>query len=279
MDKKKVVCMHDYTPKRVALTTPIPVFAGTVGSAKHAPVGSTILNFSGTKVTRPAVLRGIEVPAIQSAVIEVEWRDYGTPEITLAQWEAISQAVLDRNRPLMVCCVGGHGRTGTALAILLSLWNVFPEGADPVEMLREAYCDEAVESLAQLTYVEKITGREVKVGTPPAKTTSFGSSDWTRGYGYKAKATTAAKDAPKELFDKDRLAFQQAGAEHQKALDEQSRKFASVSLPKDDIMGKVRARMRSRIAKKDRCEVETCHHRRAGGSMYCTTHLFNHEED
>jgi protein-tyrosine phosphatase len=59
-------------------------------------------------------------------------------------------------------CQGGHGRTGTALAILGCLLGVIPEGADPVVWVREHYCLEAVETSKQISYIEKITERKVK---------------------------------------------------------------------------------------------------------------------
>ena len=70
----------------------------------------------------------------------------------------------------MFYCQGGHGRTGTALAIIGALSNCIPPGVDPVAEVRRRYCDLAVESAAQIEYIEAITGREVKapvVQKPP----------------------------------------------------------------------------------------------------------------
>jgi protein-tyrosine phosphatase len=65
---------------------------------------------------------------------------------------------------VVVHCWAGHGRTGTALAILAVLLGAAPPG-DPVAWLRSVYCREAVETDGQLRYVGEITGRPV--AAPP----------------------------------------------------------------------------------------------------------------
>jgi protein-tyrosine phosphatase len=64
-------------------------------------------------------------------------------------------ALLDRSRSgnaAEIGCLGGHGRTGTALACLAVLTGTPPDEA--VGWVRQQYCDNAVETDAQRTFVE-----------------------------------------------------------------------------------------------------------------------------
>jgi len=54
-------------------------------------------------------------------------------------------------------CIGGHGRTGTALACLAILTGQPRETA--VEWVRANYCPEAVESAEQRAFVATFPGR------------------------------------------------------------------------------------------------------------------------
>ena len=51
-----------------------------------------------------------------------------------------------------VGCLGGHGRTGTALACLAVLTGAPPDGA--VDWVRANYCPDAVETAEQRAFVE-----------------------------------------------------------------------------------------------------------------------------
>jgi hypothetical protein len=75
----------------------------------------------------------------------VDWPDFGLPSDPDA-FVAALEGVLARARRgevVEVGCLGGHGRTGTALACLAALTGI--EG-DPVEWVRSTYCDHAVET-------------------------------------------------------------------------------------------------------------------------------------
>lgn len=122
-------------------------------------------------------------------VVKIEWRDYGTPLIDADFWIALVEDLLeasaDKEIDVLVMCQGGHGRTGTALAILAVLLGHVPVGACPVEWVRENYCDEAVESNSQLNYIEAITGWECRA-------TAAGYSGTTYSYGTGTTTTPRA---------------------------------------------------------------------------------------
>lgn len=72
--------------------------------------------------------------------------------------------MLDK-RDILVSCMGGHGRTGMVLTCLALAAGVVPAGNDPVAWIRDRYCEKAVETKAQITYIEEAFG--VKVASAP----------------------------------------------------------------------------------------------------------------
>lgn len=117
-----------------------------------------------------ALVNPMHVPTI-----DVDWGDFDVPELT-KDWWALLIKTLQEMPTLNVAfyCEGGHGRTGTALAILAQLSGNVPEGYDPVDWVRDIYCDEAVESMRQLNYIEDMTG----VRTSAWPTISYGNTTW-----------------------------------------------------------------------------------------------------
>jgi Protein-tyrosine phosphatase len=88
----------------------------------------------------------------------VDWPDFGVP----ADAEAVAGAlktVLERARSgqdVEVGCLGGHGRTGTALACLAVLAG-YP-ASDAVAWVRSSYCAKAVETPEQEAFVAALFG-------------------------------------------------------------------------------------------------------------------------
>lgn len=105
----------------------------------------------------------VMIPELPEATpwIALGWPDGTAPRHPRSTWLAIAEAIKNLDGDVGVCCLGGHGRTGTAIAILATLCGAVPEGEDPVEWVRKRYCHEAVETKAQAAYVEHITGRPV----------------------------------------------------------------------------------------------------------------------
>lgn len=99
----------------------------------------------------------------QAQILHLGWPDYGTLKWERGDFESLLAAIEgDQLESVFVCCMGGHGRTGTMMAILAGISGAVPDGACPVEWLRKLYCEKVVESDEQLDYVERITGLRVK---------------------------------------------------------------------------------------------------------------------
>jgi hypothetical protein len=80
------------------------------------------------------------------------WVDFGVPDAS--ELRVALEDVLDRARRgehVEIGCLGGHGRTGTALACLAVLTGTPPE--DAVAWVRAAYCAKAVETDEQRAFV------------------------------------------------------------------------------------------------------------------------------
>jgi len=83
----------------------------------------------------------------------LDWPDFGVPDSSV---HAIStlKAMLKRaqdGESVEIGCLGGHGRTGTALACAAVLTGCPPDKA--VDWVRIHYCPQAIETLAQEMFV------------------------------------------------------------------------------------------------------------------------------
>lgn len=86
---------------------------------------------------------------------QFDWPDFGVPD-DLSPVLAAFRSVLERARggqQVEVGCLGGHGRTGTALACLAVLVGQDP--AEAVAWVRANYCPNAIETRAQEEFVTR----------------------------------------------------------------------------------------------------------------------------
>lgn len=128
-------------------------------------------------------------PALQkfvdrTQILYIDWPDYSTPPISAKGWAALAKAILEDAdiKRVYIGCMGGVGRTGTALAILAHFMGILYDKEDPVEFVRRFYFDEAVETESQFTYIEKVTGRKIGPDQKPSRRyggySSYGSYGW-----------------------------------------------------------------------------------------------------
>ena len=102
----------------------------------------------------------VEIPQESFDGIAIEWRDMSLPNLSRTTWLSIVSEIRRLNKDVIVACVGGHGRTGTTLAILAGLMLDID---DPISFIRSSYCNKAVETKKQSEYVCKITGKSTEV--------------------------------------------------------------------------------------------------------------------
>ena len=116
-------------------------------------------------------------------IIELDWPDMSIPKVPPAFWSALVTDIKARGiKSVQAQCMGGHGRTGTALAIFLALMR--PEHYDSVDMLvkdlRMLYCENAVEKTSQFEYIAAATGLPYHGRIGPSK--HYGSAGSSYGY-------------------------------------------------------------------------------------------------
>ena len=85
----------------------------------------------------------------------LDWPDFSHPSMPARFWTLLYQAIRKKGRTL-VYCLGGHGRTGTALSILAAVHYKL-DGTHAVKVVRKSYCYLAVESASQMEYVRRVT--------------------------------------------------------------------------------------------------------------------------
>jgi hypothetical protein len=86
----------------------------------------------------------------------VDWPDFGFPDDADPVLDAL-RALQNRahsGERVEIGCIGGHGRTGTALACLAVLSGQRPQ--DAVAWVRANYCSEAVETSEQAAFVSSL---------------------------------------------------------------------------------------------------------------------------
>lgn len=98
------------------------------------------------------------------------------------------QQVLD-GKKVHCGCIGGHGRTGTFLAALVSEFGE----KDAVTYVRENYCKKAVESTSQTKFLTEHFGIKKAAGTKPALASSKTS--------YEPKSSSWSKDTKSTSLD------------------------------------------------------------------------------
>lgn len=87
---------------------------------------------------------------IGPAVVRFDWPDMTAPvHVPLHFWQALLYRLPQHTA---IACIGGHGRTGTALAALL-----IASGMDPtlaIATVREKHCNKAIETQGQESYLK-----------------------------------------------------------------------------------------------------------------------------
>lgn len=126
------------------------IFLGLTGGDDRL-MESPILANSEAQPLLDELMEGVKVASPK--IITIEWPDYGVPPVSKEFWQNLYKYLrdIDGYTAFGVACLGGHGRTGTALAILRGLSD--PSIVNPVEWVRENYCECSVETEEQFNYV------------------------------------------------------------------------------------------------------------------------------
>jgi hypothetical protein len=87
--------------------------------------------------------------------IVLDWPDYGVVYFPLEFWLDLVEIIKTNGKEAIFFCVGGHGRTGTALAAMMVAYLGW-DGWDAIRWIRRYYCDDAIESKEQESYIIRL---------------------------------------------------------------------------------------------------------------------------
>lgn len=91
-------------------------------------------------------------------VMSIRWADRGAPPLKPSFWPALTemlrQAAKDREEAfkVMVCCQGGHGRSGSSMVALMMCMTSY-SALEAISHLRAIHCARAIESKVQHEYL------------------------------------------------------------------------------------------------------------------------------
>jgi hypothetical protein len=108
----------------------------------------------------------------RQAFLSIDWPDMSVPELDKDFWLALYEDLKRLKGRALIYCMGGHGRTGTTLAILAHLSGACGT-ADPLQWVRDTYCQDAVETRSQIDYLV----HEIGLTTAQSGTKSSGYSN------------------------------------------------------------------------------------------------------
>lgn len=116
----------------------------------------------------PVVMTGFKNERLSvspTPTLWVRWEDMGVPALGKKWWVSLFEELEGRSGRVLVHCEGGHGRTGTALAILVQIYHEkkypsLPKWAkgkkDALGWVRDNYDELSLETAGQLAYVKKM---------------------------------------------------------------------------------------------------------------------------
>lgn len=104
--------------------------------------------------------------------ISIDWPDFSIINFTKKDWLELIDYMLNFKN-VYIYCNGGHGRTGTAFAIIYSLLT---NCQTPIKTIKELICEKCIESLEQIQYIQQITGTNEDYSQLPFKYKLFSNS-------------------------------------------------------------------------------------------------------
>jgi hypothetical protein len=87
-------------------------------------------------------------------ILRLDWPDMKEPPVTLEFWLQLWELLPDGHT--LFTCVGGHGRTGTALAAMMLVDDHKMSVKDAMDIVRKLHCSHAIETVSQEDYLKEI---------------------------------------------------------------------------------------------------------------------------
>jgi hypothetical protein len=111
---------------------------------------------SGSLLVSPGFNPPFARKASRSRMVLFPWEDWGIPENPRVFHRAVRWLLseAEKGQKIEVACMGGHGRTGTALATMLVVQGL--DARTAMRRVRRSYCEEAIESDKQIAFLRAL---------------------------------------------------------------------------------------------------------------------------
>ena len=139
--------------------------------------------------------------------VAADWPDMGSlPNLELASLLAFTTTEIKKGKRVEIACFGGHGRTGTFIAMLRVILGKM-KAADAINTLRDDYCNHAVEAQKQIDAIYALANEKVpEVGAPSPYKSAINFGGWGKSYNLPAKGvyTNYCEDCKHSQYSHDR---------------------------------------------------------------------------
>lgn len=120
--------------------------------------GYSLLSATTNLVKGPAIFDSLKtlLPVTTTHELLLQWSDGASFPGTVEFWQKFYDICQEQHyKRVIACCLGGHGRTGTALGAIL-IANSRMTDLATIAFIQEHYCSEAIETWSQKDYLEKL---------------------------------------------------------------------------------------------------------------------------
>jgi len=149
------------------------------GYATTSPLYSKLLTLKGVDEFLQRVVDKEKDYKKDQITFELDWDDLGVPPFTKKFFEEFAAALEDGSRAflesrktkrkILVMCAGGHGRTGTMIAILALINGALAGDKKVLENIRDMYCPNCVEAFCQAELIGLFCKESFQFTLPPKK--------------------------------------------------------------------------------------------------------------
>lgn len=108
---------------------------------------------AGSKKLLSKLVKFTAPPAKYPEVLRVQCPDYKAPLVSPLFWAELL-GLFPKGATVLCTCMGGHGRTGTAMASLLAADTM--TASEAIKEVRSSYCDSAIEAEEQEKYILQV---------------------------------------------------------------------------------------------------------------------------
>jgi hypothetical protein len=131
----------------------------------HANEFDVVINLTGTSIKERHIIPIPELAkwsggGVTATEMLMDWPDMGVVKLKLQFWLDLLSYMTEHKTKLLVFCVGGHGRTGTAVASLL-VAGLNYTAKEAIAWVRTNYCERAIETQKQEYYIEDLAAEKL----------------------------------------------------------------------------------------------------------------------